>query len=93
MRLPRQIDILSNMYKVSYSRRICRDRGSININRQTITVYIDGMSRTEIMQVLLHECVHAICYHLALPLDTNDPQVDQLTVGITDTIMRNQLFR
>ena len=98
MKLPKSINILSQVYEVESVSDVIIDEnrnmlyGRCLVEESRILIY--NYNYTEAFKTLLHEIIHAICRDLNLyDAEHNEKFIDTLATGLTDTLIRNDLIK
>jgi len=92
MKIPKNINICGQQFKISYKKKIEQDEeellGLCDVNTCTIKLQT-GMNDTKKKEVFLHECIHAIDENLRLGL--GEKKVNILAIHILSLITNNKL--
>jgi len=98
MKLPKSINILSQIYEVESVPDVIIDEnrnmlyGRCLFEESRILIY--NYNSTQAFKTLLHEIIHAICRDLNLyDAEHNEKFIDTLATGLTDTLIRNDLIK
>jgi Zn-dependent peptidase ImmA (M78 family) len=92
MKIPKKINLCGHTYEVIYKKQILMDGrecyGLCDIDKHVIYLKT-GMAETQRMDVLLHECIHAI--EGIFGLNLTETAVNNLAIGLLSLIRENKL--
>lgn len=98
------MNILGKEYKIEYSTKRCEVDphgfeclwGQVELHSRTIRVYDCGRETGDVLDIILHEAIHAIADELKIKLFDSDRGHDDLSIlatALADTLTRNGWIR
>lgn len=99
---PKSVNVLGKVYSIEYVDKASEVdifkrkslRGQIDYWTRTIRIYDCGLAASDVWETIIHEVIHGIVVEMgieSLDKEGNDVErdLDRLSVGLTDTFIRN----